>query len=332
MARAGWATLAILMLFASGCGGDDEGDGKGTAGNSGASGSSGATGGSGGMGGSGGGECPASVTAPGNSTHQLQHDGVQREYLLHVPPGYDGSTAVPLILNFHGYTSNMSQQELFSAMDAKSDAAGFVVAYPNGLANPTTNFQSWNAGVCCAFDDPDRDDLGFVDAVLADIATKICVDSKRIFATGMSNGGYLSHLLGCQRADRFAAIAPVAGVLGIASAECQPARPMPVIHFHGTEDQLAPYDGGLWISVPQTLSDWATRNACTGTPTETFKNGAAHCQTTSGCGGGVEVTLCTIDGMGHCWPGQSFCPYGNSTTDISANDAMWEFFQRFPLP
>lgn len=333
MARAAWVTLAAVLLFASGCGDDDEEGGKGSAGSAGEAGSAGGAG-SGGSGGSGGSECPASVLAPGDGTYTLQHGGAEREYLLHVPAGYDGSKAVPLILNFHGYTSNMTQQQVFSGMNETSDANGFVVAYPNGLANPGGSLQSWNAGACCAFGDTDRDDLGFVDAVLADIAAKVCVDQKRTYATGMSNGGYLSHLLACKRADRFAAIAPVAGVLGIPSAECTPSRPMPVMHFHGTEDTLVPYNGGglANISVPQTIADWAARDECTGTPSETFKNGAAHCETTPSCGGGVEVVLCTIDGMGHCWPGQSFCPFGNASTDIRANDAMWEFFQRFSLP
>jgi polyhydroxybutyrate depolymerase len=163
----------------------------------------------------------------------------------------------------------------------------------------------------------------------------VCVDQKRIYATGMSNGGFMSHRLGCERANRFAAIAPVAGVLGIPPGSCTPSRPMPIIHFHGTADTLEPYDGGGtsgFPSVAQTISGWSTRNGCSAAPTQTFSNGAAHCESTLDCTSGVEVVLCTIDGMGHCWPGQSFCPFGNASTEISANQAMWEFFQRFALP
>lgn len=279
--------------------------------------------------------CTGGTVVAGDSTVNLQHDGVAREFLLHAPPSYDGQTPLPLVLNFHGYTSNGPQQAAFSGMNAKANAAGFVLAYPQGLPNPSSNLTSWNAGLCCAFGDTDRDDVGFTGAMLDEIFATACVDERRVYATGMSNGGYMSHLLGCKMADRIAAVAPVAGVLGIAPAECQPSRPMPIVHLHGTADTLVAYDGGSLggsASAPDTFAGWAARNGCTGSPTESFQNGAAHCDTYDGCDQGVEVTLCTIDGMGHCWPGQSFCPFGQANSDISANDRMWELFQKFSLP
>ena len=139
---------------------------------------------------------------------------------------------------------------------------------------------------------------------------------------------------GQQLLDRIAAIAPVAGVLGIPAAECQPARPIPVIHFHGTADGLVPYDGvGGFISVPESFQDWATRNGCTGDPVQSYSNGTVHCDKYENCDAGVSVTLCTADGEGHCWPGQTLiCPFGATTGDISANDAMWELFAASSLP
>jgi polyhydroxybutyrate depolymerase len=272
--------------------------------------------------------------APGDSTIMIDHDGISREYTLHVPPGYDGTQRVPLLLNFHGFTSNMAQQIAFSGMNPAADARGFIVAYPNGLANPGGTSQSWNAGTCCAFGDTMRDDLGFARAVVTDISSKACIDPKRVYSTGMSNGGFMSHYLACKATDMFAAIGPVAGVLGIPDAECQPSRPIPVIHFHGTMDTLVPYNGGGTggAGVPAMFAEWGARNGCTGNPVQTFTNGAAHCDTYETCNAGVKVTLCTIDGMGHCWPGQSFCPFGTGSTDIVANEAMLDVFEQYTLP
>jgi polyhydroxybutyrate depolymerase len=340
MARANLSVLLLTGCLAAACGGDDEqstaaGNG-GSAGIAGSAGNpSGGSAGSAGAGASGGAPACTKPAEPGNSTHTLVHAGTERQYSLHVPPGYDGVKWMPLVLNFHGYTSNMAQQSLFSGMNATADAEGFVVVYPNGLKNTVNGNQSWNAGACCAFGDSDRDDVGFVDALLDDLASRLCIDDKRVYATGMSNGGFMSYFLACERAQRFAAIGPVAGVLGVPSASCTPSRAVPVIHFHGTEDTLVPYDGGGasgFASVPNTISGWVARNGCSGQPAQTFSNGAARCETTAGCAEGAEVVLCTIDGMGHCWPGQAFCPFGNGSTDISANQAMWDFFERFALP
>lgn len=335
--------LGCALAFTVGCGGDDgddSGSGGGTssggtsAGGSGGSAGS-ATGGSSGASGSPGtggqaNGCENSTIQPGNSNRKLTVGGIEREYNLHVPPNYDPTKPTPLVLNFHGYTSNMMQQEFFSMMSPKADAEGFIVAYPNGLKN-SDGAQSWNAGFCCAFDDLERDDIGFVNAMIDDIQGAGCIDAKRVYATGMSNGGYMSHLLGCKLADRIAAIAPVAGVLGILAAECQPSRPISVIHFHGTEDTLVSYDAGF-VSVPDTFAGWAERNGCTGSPTQTFMNGATTCDTYDSCDAGVSVTLCTSVGEGHCWPGQTLCPFGAATTDIIADDEMWKLFEKSSLP
>lgn len=308
---------------AAGAGGDDSG----AAGGGGADGATDA-----------GGEaaaCPSGLVAAGDQTIQLDFGGTTRNYILHVPPSYDGSAPVPLVVNFHGYTSNAAQQELFSAMNPKADSAGFLVAYPNGTGSGTDT--GWNAGACCASAAANGvDDVGFTRALVADVEARACVDPKRVYATGMSNGGFMSHRLGCEAADLFAAVAPVAGVLGIPEASCTPSRPMPVIHFHGTADTLVPYDGNASLgfpSVPDTFAGWAKRDGCTDAqPKQTFQNGAATCTTYEQCSGGVKVTLCTLTGEGHCWPGQTLCPFGASTTDLSADDAMWDFFTAYALP
>jgi polyhydroxybutyrate depolymerase len=337
------ACLFCSMFLLAGCGGDDAAAGSGGSTSSGGgSGGSGGAAGAGGASGTGGGvvaTCSGGSLAPGDSTVTLTVGGVEREARLHVPPSYDGATPVPLVLNFHGYTSNMGEQQLFSAMNPKSDSAGFLLVYPNGLKNPDGS-TSWNAGACCAFGDAGRDDVAFVSALIDDLASKGCIDLKRVYSTGMSNGGFFSHYLGCKLADRIAAIAPVAGVLGIPPEECKPSRPVPIVDFHGTGDPVVPYDGGgtvgTFASVASTFQAWAALDGCTGAPKQSFVNGKAHCDTYDTCKDGAEVTLCTIDDEGHCWPGQALCPSplsadGKGSTDISANDRMWELFQKFSL-
>ena len=263
----------------------------------------------------------------------LEVDGVQRRYELHVPPAYEGRTPLPLVLNFHGFRSNPTQQRMSSQMDMTADSRGFVVAYPQGLD------ASWNAGLCCGFSAENGvDDVGFARAVIDDIGARGCIDRSRVYATGMSNGGFLSHRLACEASDVIAAIGPVAGVLGIDSSACSPNRPVPVVHFHGTADIVVRYDGGCPVcesdseSVADTVAGWVARNGCTGEPQVVLRNGSVTCETTGGCDGDASVTLCSITDGGHCWPRNSSCRFGESTEDISANEVMLDLFETVRLP
>jgi polyhydroxybutyrate depolymerase len=275
--------------------------------------------------------CSGKAQKTGDDTISITMGSTQRAVDLHVPKGYDATKPTPLILNFHGFTSNAPEEQLLGLMNDKSDAAGFVVVYPQGTGVP----QSWNAGLCCGQAAQDKvDDVAFVSKIIDTLEDRLCIDASRVYATGMSNGGFLSHRLGCELSTRIAAIAPVAGVMGIPS--CTPARPMPVMHFHGTLDPLVPYDGGSPLgfpSVPVTSDGWVARNACTGPAKQTYQKGDATCVTHDQCAGDVTVTLCTIDGGGHTWPGGLPVPtLGKTSTDISATDAMWDFFQKYRLP
>jgi polyhydroxybutyrate depolymerase len=265
--------------------------------------------------------------AQGNTTWTVSTPAGSRSALVHIPPGYDPTQPTPLVLNFHGYAGSPTQEEGLTLMDARSDASGFLLVYPQG----TGTIESWNAGACCGTAaQSNLDDVGFIGTLLDTLEAKLCVDTKRVFATGMSNGGFLSHRLGCELADRIAAIAPVAGVMGIPS--CNPSRPVPVIEFHGTSDSIVPYDGDPSIdyaSVADTIAGWVQRDGCQGAATTTYSKGDATCVTYGQCSAGAEVTLCTISGGGHTWPGGTPFPLlGNTSTDISATDALWAFFQK----
>ena len=296
--------------------------------------------------------CGSSSAAPGTKTVQVMSGGLSRSYILHIPPGYDGKPA-PLVINMHGFLSSASQQEAWSAMDTVADSENFVVVYPNGAGMPS----SWNAGSCCEYNDPSRDDVAFITTVIDDVAQSTCIALDRVYATGMSNGGFMSQNLGCNLSDRIAAIGPVSGVLGVAPEDCMPGRAIPVMEFHGTADPLVPYDGGaasaeLWsfvypntpppefASVADTISFWRTQDGCGATPQQTYSNGNATCETYSGCQGGAVVTLCTIAGGGHTWPGGSTTALpavataitGPMTQSINASSQLWEFFKGYKLP
>ncbi len=337
-------TRLIVVLVAAaaiGCGSKSTqgtgSTGTGGNGNGGAGGSAGGgEGGTGGTGGTGGGGGLPSATCTGKSAPAMADDtwtimsgGLSRTINVHVPKSYDPTQPMPLVINFHGYTSDAMQEDALSGMSAKADAAGFIAIHPEGTNN------SWNAGACCGMAAQQNvDDIGFVKDILATAEDKLCIDAHRIFATGMSNGGFLSNRIGCELADRFAAIAPVAGVTGV--TPCSPSRPVPVIHFHGTADTLVPYNGNTaqgFIAVPDDFAAWGMRDGCTDMPSQTYSMGDVTCNSYLHCNGGAQVTLCTVQNGGHTWPGGLPVPaLGYTTTNISATDAMWSFFQAHPLP
>lgn len=288
---------------------------------------------------------PSLVTCSGKTgkkgsgiTLSLESGGRTRTSLLHVPDKYDPAKGTMLVLDFHGFTSAGWQEALLTRMSTESDKRGFIVAYPEGVA------ASWNAGDCCGTAWSDSvDDVKFVRDLLDRIEADWCIDPKRVFATGMSNGGFLSHRLACEVYDRLAAVAPVAGVLGIDPAKCHPTRAVPILHFHGTSDPMVPYDGGtpLWPqlglglnfrSVAKTLDHWRTVNGCSTFKSTFFTNGDATCVEWPDCKDGAQTSLCTIDGGGHTWPGGIPIPAGKTSTDISATTTMLDFFEAHPMP
>jgi polyhydroxybutyrate depolymerase len=277
------------------------------------------------------GPCAPDAEIPDSDvTYTMQHDGLERSYRLHLPSDYDRA-ATPLVFNFHGFTSGPVEQEYYSVMSETADREGFAVAYPQGTGAPA----SWDAGACCGSAVTDEvDDIGFVSAMIDAIGDSICLDRARVYSTGLSNGAFLSHRLACELSDRIAAVAPVAGVMGMET--CEPSRAVPVLSFHGTDDALVPFDGSEQMgfpSVEDTLAGWAERDDCTGEPTVTFDDGDAHCEAWDACAGGAAVELCVIDGGGHTWPGGRVpAVVGKTSTDISATERMWDFFAAHPLP
>jgi polyhydroxybutyrate depolymerase len=246
------------------------------------------------------------------------HGGLSRQYMVYIPPTYDGSSRWPLIFVIHGAMNTIALVRGWAKMEPQADAEKFIIVYPQGDMN------CWNAGGCCC--GATADDVGFIRTVLSDVSSHACIDSKRVFAAGISNGAMFAHRLGCEAADVFAA---VAGVAGPVSVSCSPSRPITVVYFHGTADTTVGFSG-----AEGTFTGWGKRDGCTGTPVETYNQGSTICRTYQTCNAGVEVAFCAITGMGHCWPEDTACgpQQGAGVTDFKMNPMMWSYFNRHPLP
>ena len=269
--------------------------------------------------------------------------GTTRTYVVHLPNNRAPTQPASLVLVFHGGGGNAANAARMSGMDAKSDKEGFIAVYPNGTgARVSAKLLTWNAWRCCGTAlDSKVDDVGFVRALVDAIARDYPVDRKRIFATGLSNGGMLAYRLGCELGDVFAAIAPVAGALN--SDDCRGGPRVSVIVFHGTTDKHVRFEGGVPItafdrhkrtdnSVQFAIDVWKQRDQC-GKESTPERNGSVI-HTSFACADGTAVELYAIEGQGHAWPGgRKGIRFGNvdaPTTEISATDLMWDFFARHP--
>jgi polyhydroxybutyrate depolymerase len=205
-------------------------------------------------------------------------------------------------------------------MSPKADAEAFIVVYPEGVD------QLWRDG-------PGSDDVQFVRDLIAHLRGEYTIDPKQIFATGISNGGGMANRVGCDLSEVIAAIGLVSGAYN-AWKICKPGRPVPVVAFHGTADNIVPYEGvGLGNAappIPEWASAWAERDGCVSTPT-TFSQGEVTGETWGNCEAGAEVVLYTIAGKGHSWPGSAM-PAQITTRDINATDVIWDFFKSHPMP
>ena len=280
---------------------------------------------------------------PGDHVCTLLMGEQQRSYLVHVPQGYDSTKPTPVVLALHGAAMDGAMMVWFSGLDKKSEESGFIVVYPSGLG--VGRFRTWNAGGFSGKMAEGRaDDVAFIGQLLDDLAAVVSVDEKRVYACGMSNGGMMCYRLAAELSDRIAAIAPVAGTMAIEVS--QPKRPVPVIHFHGSKDNIVPFEIAKGKSpsfmklkgVEESIQTWVKLNGCDEKPKDDVasKEGDEMKVTRKTYGNGqdgAEVVLIVIEEGGHTWPGEK--PpvgfIGKSVTSISANDLMWEFFQKHPL-
>jgi polyhydroxybutyrate depolymerase len=265
--------------------------------------------------------CPAGQAAPtaGNKKTTLQHGGRARTYTLHVPSGLRAGLPIALVFDFHGAGGNGSQQQGMSGWASLGDREGFLTVFPDGVDG------YWNVDdKCCGTAGKSQiDDIGFVRAILDQLRADICIDPKRIYATGFSNGGGFTHRVGCDAADVIAAIAPMA--TDLRTQPCNPARPISMIEVRGMADSLEPYEGGLvgpeggqyvLVGAKESLKLWAGINRCTDDSTEMEK----YCEGHTKCEDGVEADLCSLPNVDHS-------PYNNSL-GFNVAATAWKVFQR----
>lgn len=287
---------------------------------------------------------PGVRLGPGTHELRMRHGGAERKAIVHVPPGLADDRPAALVLALHGgggHAEFMADEARYG-LRGKADRAGFVVVFPNGHSRfPGGRLATWNAGGCCgAARDRGVDDVGFLRAVVAEVQQRRAIDPQRIFAVGMSNGGMMAHLLGCEAADLFRAVAAVAGT--DATLRCQPARPVSVLLLHARDDTHVLYEGGTgpdafrdrdkvmdFVSVPETVERWRRRNACSAPPRRTLERPGAWCEASTGCAEGSRVQWCVTAEGGHSWPGAARVRRGKAGASqaLSANDVLWDFFE-----
>jgi polyhydroxybutyrate depolymerase len=252
----------------------------------------------------------------GVAEQQLVSGGRARAYRLFVPPAYDGQTPLALILDLHGSGGTSAGQASTSGFETLAAREGVLVA-----TLQADEGRRWNVPVT-----EDRaDDVAYVSDVIDHVASRVCTDLTRVYATGFSGGGRMTSLLGCRLSARIAAIAPMAGLRWPGPCE---GRAIAVLTFHGLADRQNPYDGnvegrgGEWLeSVPDALAAWAGHNGCDAAVIEEDPPGPLSTLRYQGCDDGAEVRLIRIDYLGHVW----------AREEIDATAAMWEFFQGHTL-
>jgi polyhydroxybutyrate depolymerase len=285
----------------------------------------------------------AAAYAPGDYNGSIvTADGRTRSYILHIPAGFPAGKPYPLVLVFHGGLGTGARAEKGTNFSAKADAKGFIVVYPDGIGH------NWNDGRGTA--NPTIDDVGFVRQLIGDLETRLTIDAKRIFATGVSNGGHFANRLGCELSDMLAAVGSDIGAMPAnLLPRCKPARPIAMIGIQGAADPISPINGGevaslaamglgkggLVESATTTMNFWASVNGCDRKPTLVREPPRVNDGTSvdrysfSGCKDDAPVVYYIVQGMGHAWPPHTQpLPQitGPTSHNINATDVMWDFF------
>jgi poly(3-hydroxybutyrate) depolymerase len=269
---------------------------------------------------------PGDALPPGDSVIELDFEGESRSFTLHLPPEYDGRTPLPVVFDLHGSGGTSAGQVAASGFKRVADMYNFILVAPQGYMN------FWNGDIAfgTAFEQK-INDIGFLKAVVEHVAGIANINRGKVYSTGLSNGAAMSNTLGCQAADTFAGIAPVADPLDIGLPTCKPAQPISVIGFHGYDDAPVPYEGGRgsgpmlptpFPSIPDTLKAWAMLMNCSGEPEVLTIQGMSKCEIYRECGGDAQVGYCSLSGGHNLY----------SQTDMDIADYAWKFLDQFSMP
>lgn len=278
----------------------------------------------------------ATVSAVPARAAAIQVGGLSRTYEIHVPAGVTHPSA--LVVNLHAAGVSGREQAALTHYNAVADAHGFAVVYPDGID------MSWADGRGASV--PDRqgvDDVGFITTLVSKLVSDYGISPGRVFLTGLSAGAFMANRLACDRADLFAAIAPVAGTLG-SNVGCAPSQPVAVMATYGTADPIVPFGGGQMmgrggasdiVSAPAMVQRWGQLNGCAGTPAQQpLAPSGDGTQTDridfAPCAPGGEVMFMRVNGGGHTWPGApEVLPahaVGLASRGFDASEESWQFF------
>ena len=273
------------------------------------------------------------LKAQQTESHNIVHDGLDREYHIYIPVSYDGATSVPLLFVFHGYGGNARDLMRWGDMRSVADTAGFILIVPQGYkdhrGSPHWNVGSWTIGSTV-------DDIGFIEKIINRTSDEFNLDLKRVYSYGHSNGGYFSFELACQLGNKIAAIGSIGGTMSTESYDsCEPSHNTSVITVHGTSDPIVYYTGGRPYnskSQVETLRYWVDFNNTNISPEiievpDSDKNDGSQVELYKYDGGtnGTSVHHFKVINGGHSWPGR----YGNM--DIIATSEIWKFVSKFNI-
>ncbi|MCA0445645.1 MAG: prolyl oligopeptidase family serine peptidase [Bacteroidetes bacterium] len=271
----------------------------------------------------------------------MEHQELTRMATIHLPDGYRESGNYPLVLVLHGGGGNGGNAKEMTGMNKVADKNGFIVVYPNGTGKLNNRLLTWNAGDCCGYAQENQiDDVGFLSALIDTLGHRFQVNQKKVFATGMSNGGMMAYRLAYERPDVIAAIAPVGATM--AMNQISPKGPVSVLAINGMKDLHVPYEGGIgpesivkqdWRPVEESVMTWVKANQCNPVPVVDTKP-AYRIDTYFSQNRFYEVALVTVFEGGHAWPGgeKGFILGDKPEPEPNASQLIWEFFSRHSRP
>ncbi len=279
---------------------------------------------------------------------QKRFFNIRLPYKVDLPSSYDSSKSYPLLFVFHGGGGNADNIENTTNFTKKADEENFIVVYPYGTGTLNKRLLTWNCGFCCGYAlENNIDDVGFIRSLYDYIENKYSINSDRVYATGISNGGIMAYRVGAELSDIFAAIAPVASQIGGQATQEEkiwhipiPENPVSIIAFNGMNDTRVPYDGGRplvdnahvysWMSTNESISFWVEQNNCNKTPEQNIsESGNIIIDTYNDGINGTVVKLVTIVDGTHSWPGgkKGWSAGSEPTEEINATDIIWDFFK-----
>ena len=270
----------------------------------------------------------------------IEHEGLERSFLIYVPTNIKENA--PLVVAIHGYTSSAKTLMGYSGINQIADKEGFLVAYPQGTKDSRDN-NFFNVGYEF-HSDSKVNDVNFIREIVLNLTKNYKLNSKRVFATGMSNGGDMSYLLACTSSDLFTAVAPVAGVMMKDTLEnCNPVKKIPIFEIHGTKDSISKFEGdmnnedkwGAYYDLPSTIEFWVNKHALSEKETIQLENKNTEDGTTItferywSDESQREVWFYIVNDGNHTWPGMTGLFSRTANQDINSAEEIWKFFSKF---